>query len=822
MLNINKKLSKKGFSLIELMIAITILAIAIFGIFQAYSVGFMGMADARDRTVATNYLQQTIEDFKNMNFNQVQNDPITPIPGTKFSRGTYVLNLEEIDDVVTLKKVISLVRWVDRKGNIKTEKASTIIYNKPATSEVTGAARIIIYAQPYYTILPDYSEGLDLYAEIKDENGNTVSSGDITFSIITEYGVGEAPVGYIYNEGRTVGNPVDTGTESAPDGIAHVKFYPFTFEFVDGIERIQASAIIGGVEKTDTVNIRVTTGPVAILLEPPVDDEDNIISYPAEIGQSVSIDLTIIKADYEEEADSYSGSIDLSVEGPGTLSTNEIILSSDPTASFTVTSNGTPGVVEITASAPDLDMGYTEITFTGEPASILITPEKDSIYPGEDIGITVTIVDVNNEPVDFDGVVNLSADPNDYGIFSPNSLDFENTSDLELISTFTAYSSATPGETVMLQASSGGSLSGSTEITVLSLLTPTYLDIFAFPMSVDLNGSETFTTVKAEVFDESGSKTVTTYNEDITFYSKIDGVNFGIFSPNFVVAPIDGVADDVTLSSSVDNPGTTIITASSGDLILRPAEGIEVVFYKSAHHIELSADPVEIEANGHETSIITATVCDEYGNRVANYGTSGESITFTTTIGKFHFLGNSPDVSDTFTITTNDFNEGIAKVEFYSNITSDIQAEISAVSSDGKSDNGSAFISLTGDIPSEISDPFNIVKLTDYLTSFDIYVSGSPLYLEKITVEWNNPSAVLSEIIVNSPYPDDSFPLVITPNGASSPFIENEFTTKTLVTTYTSNIRLRFSDSAIAKKKITVIFTDEDNIDYPVSFTVPK
>ena len=37
MLIINKKLSKKGLSLIELMVAVVILAMAIFGIFNAFS-----------------------------------------------------------------------------------------------------------------------------------------------------------------------------------------------------------------------------------------------------------------------------------------------------------------------------------------------------------------------------------------------------------------------------------------------------------------------------------------------------------------------------------------------------------------------------------------------------------------------------------------------------------------------------------------------------------------------------------------------------------------------------------------------------------------
>ena len=54
-----------GFSLIELMVAVVILTLAILGIFQAYSVSFMGMADARDRTVATNYAREAMEDIKN-------------------------------------------------------------------------------------------------------------------------------------------------------------------------------------------------------------------------------------------------------------------------------------------------------------------------------------------------------------------------------------------------------------------------------------------------------------------------------------------------------------------------------------------------------------------------------------------------------------------------------------------------------------------------------------------------------------------------------------------------------------------------------------
>jgi len=96
MLNINRKLSKEGFSLIELMVAVAILALVIFGIFQAYSTGFMGMADARDRTVATNYAREAMEDIKNMDFEYISSVPLEQISGTKYKREVSVEeNVEE-------------------------------------------------------------------------------------------------------------------------------------------------------------------------------------------------------------------------------------------------------------------------------------------------------------------------------------------------------------------------------------------------------------------------------------------------------------------------------------------------------------------------------------------------------------------------------------------------------------------------------------------------------------------------------------------------------------------------------------------------------
>ncbi len=113
------------------MVAVAILAMAIFGIFHAYSAGFMGMADARDRTVATNYAREAMEDIKNMDFGEIVNNPVDPndppadIPGTKFKRKVTVA-----DEVAgELKKVTTEVSWFDRNGNSKNVVTETLIYN---------------------------------------------------------------------------------------------------------------------------------------------------------------------------------------------------------------------------------------------------------------------------------------------------------------------------------------------------------------------------------------------------------------------------------------------------------------------------------------------------------------------------------------------------------------------------------------------------------------------------------------------------------------------------------------------------------------------
>jgi hypothetical protein len=108
------------------MVAAVILALAIFGIFQAYSVGFMGMADARDRTVATNYAREKMEEIKNKSFGEITDESLIYIPGqAKFER-----EVDVTDEVVgELIKVTTTVRWKNRKNVDKEVELVTLVYN---------------------------------------------------------------------------------------------------------------------------------------------------------------------------------------------------------------------------------------------------------------------------------------------------------------------------------------------------------------------------------------------------------------------------------------------------------------------------------------------------------------------------------------------------------------------------------------------------------------------------------------------------------------------------------------------------------------------
>jgi len=427
-----------GFSLIELMVAVVILAIAILGIFNAYSVGFMGMADARDRTVAVNYIQKALEDYKNTPFKKIKDESMKSIQDTKFSIGSVVVDISEPDE---------------------------------KTGVTLSASDIILYASPYFRILPETYTTLT--AEILDENGNIVTdwSGFINFTITEP---SEPPLGYL-----------STNSKAASGGAASVTYNSYAESI--GTETIQASADLDGDttdDVFDSIEIIISEGAEGIVLVP--------VSESSLIGSSVDVNLYVVDASFDYELDSgshikpYDGQITLNISGPGTLSTTTIS-APEGTANFTVNSNGTPGTVEITASSPDLDLGYAEVTFTGGAQSIRLTSEAEDtpIYEEESATITITILDVNDEPTPLNGTVTLSGGPFTEGEQNTE-ITFSGVESVNISRIFTETATITA-----TGVTDGGIVLNSDTITinVLTSLQPAYIRLSAIPSSVKAGGT---------------------------------------------------------------------------------------------------------------------------------------------------------------------------------------------------------------------------------------------------------------------------------------------------------------------------------------------
>ena len=384
MLNINKKISKKGFSLIELMVAVVILALAIFGIFHAYSAGFMGMVDARDRTVATNYAQEAMEDIKNKDFDKIESTYKSVINANK----KYKIYVNVSTETDNLKEIFTIVEWEDRNGIRKTVESSMLVHFIEVFA--LDPAKIVLYANSYAVLKSGGTT--ELIAVIKDIKGNTITDwneGDINFSIFSgeEFGI------------------LSSLTVTPDNGIARTTFSSnssFTEEV--GYTVIEASVTLpNGSVVTDSVTIKVTDGPVKIALtaDPYTIKSNSIecstITVSLQNAAGATLKKNILVSDVE---------ITFSVFGDfveGDLSYSTIKIPADGSEEDAVdnTINLCPtskrGLAIVIATSTGLESGRVDVKFLGPPVSILISANPNSIYVDDLEGstITVSLIDKN-------------------------------------------------------------------------------------------------------------------------------------------------------------------------------------------------------------------------------------------------------------------------------------------------------------------------------------------------------------------------------------------------------------------------------------------
>ncbi|MBA7596940.1 hypothetical protein ES703_03934 [subsurface metagenome] len=805
MLIIKKRNIQKGFSLIELMIAAAILVIALLGIFHAYSVGFMGMADARDRTVATNYAREAMEDIKNMDFELITNENLSTaeIIDGKFNKVVTV-----VDEHDNLKKITTLFYWNNRNG--KTINVETTMYINETQFNPGEAAKIILYANPYYTVVPSAGT-TNLIAVIKDINGNTKidwSGGDIHFSILGN-GYSDFPKNGVGSYLGYLGDSSGTNNISITpnNGVAETTFTASLIDEVaqEGNVIIEASVELPDVSTvSDTVTITVTLNVVRIELTA------NPMSIDAD-GVSTSTITAALKNSAGSTVTDATNNITFNISGEGTFvdseggalpNTTTITPSNGVSTIFVKSINDTPGVATVTASSAGLLSDTIDIITTGGPHSISVSVNPDSIYMDGTAEVIVIIRDIKGVAVDFTGTINLNVvteTSNGDGNFNPVSVIFDGTTSAETaIFTPTAIGNAT------IRASDAFEVltEGDANITISDVLVADHITVSAIPQNIEVGGTET-SNITAQVKTEDNI-IVSTYVEPITFETTLGNFSNGIGSITLTIDNLDyenGIAN-VELFPP-DTVGEATITVSSGGLT---SGSVEVGFYSSAHHIELIASPQKMLVNG-DTCTITATIVDESGTQIFNYN---EDITFTILEG---WPSNAKfTLTNTSSLTQTVIN-GAASVELTS------QSKAGTVKFEASSFNGTEYIfgylNMPVGITLELATPPNITYNSGtYQVSFDIDVQGAELNLEEMQVSWDivDPQKTLTSVTIEG--------VEVYSNSASNGTTID--INDTILSTSTSTINLYFETdiTEILPLEITVIFNPNSG-DYSVPVEVP-
>jgi prepilin-type N-terminal cleavage/methylation domain-containing protein len=702
MLNTNKKLSKNGFSLIELMVAVVILAMVSFGIFQAFTTAFQTLNDAKDRTIATNYAQQILEDYKNTHFEKIIAFS-APIEGTKFTQ-----NVSKDDVNENLKNVIVQINWLDRNNNTKNINISTLIYNTQITAVADSTpAGISIYATPY-NLLPgtdEDAEPSEITAEIVDENGDLITDWDesnVDFEIVEAVdfdnnSYNEPSFSEIGTLSSTLGTPIS-------QGVAKTTFSQYTEEENEGYVKIKASLTIDGVEIYDTLILKITNDAVAVVLT----SDKEIIS--TEGGEEGTAHLTATIVDAIGRTVITDREIYFSIiSGPGTLTNFESAV--EGVAFRDLMAGTTTGVSTIMATSNLLEPGSVsiEIVDPGIHEINVMATDQTIVQQGETT-ITAYLTNFLGDGISGE-VIQLSTDN---GTLTPTS--GTTNGDGSITATLTMNYAGTAIVTASWTAEDSSVISDTVEVVCRNHS----LYVSADPPTITEGSS---TTISAELTNADGH------------YVASEIINFtitgnGSLSSNSATTDENGIAS-VTLT--IDSQGTTIVEGNwSGDpTVVTDDKEVECI----------SAPTYEIELAGSttisvgDTPTITATVT-QGGNPVG----SGITVRFSSD----DYTNARLDGSSSYVDKTTD-GVGLAFVVL-SGLTAGEDVVVTATETIGSASDSMTITCEAPAISITLADPSNIEHPeywwrgqwnTSYeKISFDIIITDGDVALDKMIVSW--------------------------------------------------------------------------------------
>jgi prepilin-type N-terminal cleavage/methylation domain-containing protein len=505
----NLSRNQKGFSLIELMVAVAILGMAAFGIFQSYQVGFWGMSDARARTIATNIAQEKLEEVKGKSL-VIGNypDPENPISVSGKEFNVFV-DVEEAEvPATTLKKIITTVRWQKRNGeptNISIEGLQSKALAPPNTDAPTA---ILLSVNPTEIEIGEQSL---LKVTILDQDNYPISySGQINLERDPE------ALGFLDDDFLTFSE------ES-------FLFTNFTANSEGNAGNVQITARDDLNELIpDSETITITGG------EP---ENINLIVDPDSILINETSTLTIrIENENGFLAENWTGTIELVITSgqdtgdlgdpiSGDTITIEFNEENEKTTLFTSTTQDGEAVIEVSDQAGELNPdSETIFVSSGPPYQIDIEAkdpdnpdqDKNNLMIGEEAIIVVNILNETGVPVfGFEGTISLSIiSGGASGSLVSDSLTFSG--EKSLSTTFTA--TTTPG-VVEIEATDDSfvdPLVPDSETITVATGPPETIEITAVPDMILNDGTE-YSTLTIELKDSGGNYSSFDEEKTLTF-----------------------------------------------------------------------------------------------------------------------------------------------------------------------------------------------------------------------------------------------------------------------------------------------------------------
>ncbi len=624
--------NQNGFSIIELMVALAILAIFAIGIVSAFSGSFQAMADSKYRTVATNLAQKKLEEVKNSVgiLYPYYSKVVDPIDGMEYTTIVVTETKEE-----NLEQVTATVSWYDRKGVQKDVRLVTMVYNlKTYVGENPEVGKIEISADPnsLTCCLPD--EVSTISADVFDKDGERmVPSG--------------TPVGFKLISGGSLSKE---------------------FGLTDSVGRATTELTVSGYGPAEVqANSGITYSKVLKVSCDPILHDMTIAAIPSTVtpfnsnepgaGGISKITVSVIDSCGNSVSASNTGEVTVTFNtdhgyfdnSPGTKTKDVTTVNGEATIDLYMTKSGeTATVTAIVAISEDDQLSKSTEVFCSE-YSIELISQYDTIYPvgGNPASslITATLKQSGGIPVEGQNITFHT----DFGTLTPVSEITNSDGKASVsLSSQTGGEVATVSATFIVPDSGGKTISAIVKVKI----TQYKLSISAEPKVVLFNKSSLITI------------TLTDYQDNPLDNYRVDFITTKGTLTNYSAYTQDGGKTETTLSG-LQVSETAEVTATIG-LISETVSVTCTEFY-----IELTASPTEIFANGSST--ITAILKNYNGTLLG-----GKKITFTTNYGNFENNSQSIEKMTGNTQST----RGKAEVTLKS-LTVGTTATITAISEDG-------------------------------------------------------------------------------------------------------------------------------------------